>query len=440
MPTAGLHSSSVQFTDRRRFYLSENVTKELWPITTPFTTVIANQQTVTGMDDTLFKLFEHRNPWRKQFFYNNGSSVTIGVTDADSSAVRIDNITGLDSTANASFLNLEVEVWSADQSVLRGTALISNIPSTSTLKFKNLDGATSIATVDNDIFRIIGNAQGEGASSPEPWSDELRVVFNSTQEFRTPYALTKKLRRAVMRGETKELDRLRQQKAGEHKMQKERACLHGRSPVGTNLDPDSSETFRDESGTSGLYWRTDADGNTIRTTMGITTAIEKYGNSSGDDQNIFTIQEGSYTYGNYVDDMEKTFQYLPNSGIKRAFAGRGAMSYWSKMDGSQGFAGKSGWTVRLGDQKRDTLGFNYRMLETPHGVMQLIPTPGLDFGRNKWMIVVDDSNLFHAIYEPPEFRQNIKTDNAPSLQKDEYFSDEGMGMTLIESHSLWKII
>ena len=438
MPAQSLQSSGVQFTDRRRFYLSPNVTKELWPVTTPFTTVIANQQTMTNLDDTAFKLFEHRNPWRRQFFHNNGSSVTIGTDDTDSGAVTIDNITGLNANADASFLNLEVEVWSADELTLRGTALISNIPSTTTIKLRNLDGATSIATVDNDIFRITGNAHGEGASSPEPWADELRVVFNFTQEFRTPYELTKKLRKAVLRGETKELERVRKQKAGEHKMQKERAFLNGRSPIGTNLDPNSADTFGDASG-NGANHRTDADGNIIRTTMGITTAIEKYGNSSGADQNIFTIQEGSYHYGNYVDDMEKCFQYLPNSGVKRAFAGRGAMSYWSKMT-QDGFSGKSGCKVQLSDSKRDTLGFHYRMLATPHGIMQLIPTPGLDFGRNKWMLVVDDDNLFHAIYEPPEFRQNIKTDNAPSLQKDEFFSDEGIGMTLIESHSLWKIV
>ena len=439
MPTQSLQSSGVQFTDRRRFYLSPNVTKELWPIVTPFTTVIANQQTVTGLEDTAFKLFEHRNPWRRQFFHNNASTVTIGTDDVDSGTVTVDNITGLATAVDSSFLNLEVEFWSADELTLRGTALISAVPSSTTLKFRNLDGATSIATVDNDIIRVIGNAHGEGASSPEAWGDELRIVWNYTQEFRTPYELSKKLRRSVLRGETKELERLRKQKAGEHKMQKERAFLFGRQPIGTNLDPDSADTFGDASG-NGANWRTDVDGNIIRTTMGITTMIEKYGNSSGADQNIFTIQEGSYTYGNYVDDMEKAFQYLPNSGVKRAFAGRGAMSYWSKMSGKDGFAGKSGWTVNLGDSKRDRLGFNYRMLETPHGIMQLIPTPGLDFGRNKWMIVVDDGNLFHAIYENPEFRQNIKTDNAPSLQKDEYFSDEGMGATLIESHSLWKIV
>ena len=102
------------------------------------------------------------------------------------------------------------------------------------------------------------------------------------------------------------------------------------------------------------------------------------------------------------------------------------------MAGSSGLAGNSGWTVNLGDMKRDSLGFNYRVLETPHGMLQLIPTPALRGQYNKYMVVVSDENLFHA-------QANIKTDNAFDGVKDQYMSDEGLGIQLIESHSLFKI-
>ena len=138
--------------------------------------------------------------------------------------------------------------------------------------------------------------------------------------------------------------------------------------------------------------------------------------------------------------MEKVFQYVPESGVKRAFCGSGALSYWSKMAGSSGMAGNSGWTVDLSDMKRDSLGFNYKLLETPHGVLQLIPTPalrGTSYGKK--MLVVSDENLFHAQYRSPMYQTNIKTDNAFDAVKDQYFSDEGVGIQLIESHKLFSI-
>ena len=137
--------------------------------------------------------------------------------------------------------------------------------------------------------------------------------------------------------------------------------------------------------------------------------------------------------------MEKVFQYVPTNGVKRAFCGAGALGYWSKMAGSEGFAGGSGWTVNLSDMKRDTLGFNYKILETPHGILQLIPTPALRGPNNKYMLIIEEDNLFHSQYRSPMYQTNIKTNNAYDGVKDQYFSDEGIGITLIESHNLFKI-
>ena len=297
-------------------------------------------------------------------------------------------------------------------------------------------GDAAIDVADNDFFVVVGNAHGEGSSAPDAWSDEIGVVWNSTQIFKTPLQITGTLEAAVLRGETSELARLRRMKAQEHKMQKEKAFLFGKRVGGTGLDlqdGSSSDSFADGG-------RTDADGNLIRSTYGVISALENYGISSAtdDDQNIFTI-DGSYGYGNFVDDMEKVFQYIPEAGVKRAFVGAGALGYWSKMAGSSGLSGNSGWTVNLGDMKRDGLGFNYRVLETPHGLLQLIPAPALRGPYNKYMVVVTDENLFHAVYRPSMYQTNIKTDNAFDGVKDQYMSDEGVGIQLIESHHLFKI-
>ena len=56
------------------------------------------------------------------------------------------------------------------------------------------------------------------------------------------------------------------------------------------------------------------------------------------------------------------------------------------------------------------------------------------------MLVVDPANLFLAQYRPEAFMANIKTDNAYDGVKDLWFSDEGVGMTLIERHAIMNIV
>ena len=433
-----LSGTGVLFTDRRNLYLSPSVTKELWTSVAPFITVASNRNFLTGLQDPLFKQFEHRDNWRVQkFLVNEATPATIPSDNTESTAIVVDGIVGLASSVDASYLGLVVEIWNSTETTKRGVAVITSAPSSTTIKFKSLETSGSIAPADNDVIHVIGHVAGEGASSPEAWADELRTVWGSTQIFRTPVEVTGTLLAAALRGYSKEFERLQMQKMKEHKMLKERDSLFGMSPIGTNLDVDVAETFTDSTG-SGAAWRTDASGNKLRTTMGIITAIEKYGKTSGDSQNIFTITEGSYKYANFVDDMEKVFQYYPEDGFKYAFSGPGAISYWSKLDNN--VITKSGFKVQVGPETPDPLGFNVRNLETPHGLIKLVLTPALRGPRNKYMLVVSQENLSMVQYRPMEYRTNIKTDNAPDLQKDEIFSDEGVGMTLIESHSLFKIV
>jgi len=424
-----LKASGVLYTDRRDFYVDPQVTKELWTDVAPFTTLISNQES-RDVPDPIFKMFEHRNPWVKQEFQSATDVASLAAGDSESGAMDIDGISGLSSSADSSYVGLVCEVWDSTKATKRGSVIISSVVDSNTIKYKNItDSAIDVA--DNDYFIVTGNARGEGSSSPDAWADELSVVWNSCQIFKTPLQVTGTLEAAVLRGESSELARLRRQKAQEHKIQKEKAFLFGTRVGGTNLSG-SSDSFADGG-------RTDADGNLIRSTYGIIPAIDDYGTTSGDDQNIFAIAEDTYTYADFVDDMEKVFQYVPESGVKRCFVGAGALGYWSKMAGTNTMSGKSSWTVNVGDMKRDALGFNYRTLETPHGMLQLIPTPSLRGPYNKYMLVVSDDNLFHAQYRPMVYQANIKTDNAFDGVKDQYMSDEGVGIQLIESHKLFKI-
>jgi len=437
-------SAGVLYTDRRDFYISPNNVKELWTDVTPFTTVIANKETKSGLADPVFKMFEHRNPWVTQEFTGQYAATGTPAVGTEMAIDALSGVTGLEAKvsgteAPASWKGLEVRwthVNGSDDKEFTVVGIVTLTGAADQTAFSvtpvTIAGSGTIgnnAANADAVYSVVGNAHGEGTESPEAWANELEVVYNSCQIFKTPIEITGTLYASALRGEKNELARLRLQKNQQHKIQKERAFLFGGNSKGTGMG--SGESFAESS-------IKDDSGAVIRSTMGLVTALEKYGSTDGDAQNIFDSTDVA-KYSDFVDATEKIFQYVPTSGMKRAFVGAGALGYWSKLGNTSSgstFADGSGWTVNLGDMKRDKLGFNYRLLETPHGMLQLIPTPVLRGAYNKKMVIVDDSNLFHAQYRKPKFQANIKTNNAYDGVKDQYFSDEGIGISLIESHAM----
>ena len=438
-----LGGNGVLYTDRRDFYIKPNVVKELWTDVTPFTTVIANQNTMTGMADPIFKMFEHRNPWVKQQFQLEGDVASVA-SGAKSAAIALDDSSFVDATGKniagiekgANLVGLELQFFASTGATGEGAPTGASLghgivteytdsssADSSTIKFVNV-GKDALDLPNDPWCMVIGNAQGEGTGSPTAWSDDISVVYNSTQIFKTPLEITGTLLEASLRGESKELARIRAMKSQEHKIQKERAFLFGSNPKGIS------------GGFADLEDVTDKNGNTLRTTMGIVSALEQYGNSTATsyEQNVFA-SSALADYNAFVDAMEKVFQYVPTAGTKRCFVGAGALGYFSKLGGSAGFASDSGWNVGLDSMQRDALGFNYRTLDTPHGQLQLIPTPALRGQYNKHMVMITDENLFHAQYRAPQFQASIQANDYDGV-KDQYMSDEGIGISLLESHAL----
>lgn len=437
-------TSGMLWTDRRDFYISPNEVRELWTDVAPFTTVVSNRGMVKVQDPD-FKMFEHRSGFIKQAFVLNDAtppawSGTGNSNDTLDAAMAIDGILGLASAADDSYVGLILECWDTTEATYKGVSLVTAAATTVTIKsLGNPRSATNVhaALADDDIFYVIGNAQGEGTEAPEAFSDDLDVVYNSTQIFKTPIEITGTLYEAALRGYSSELERLRIEKNKEHRMQKERAFLFGVRRGGTGSDDLAGDNATNLDSHDGHL--SDANSKLVRTTMGIIPAIYRYGVTSGDQQNIFSVASSSYDYSAFVDDMEKVFQYLPEDGTKVAFCGAGALSYWSKVDGTTGFVGKSGFSVQLNTMQRSSLGFDFREIITPHGVLQLVYAPALRGPYSNYMVIVDPAELKYVQYRPSKFMANVKTDNAYDGVKDLYFSDEGLGVTLIEKHSVWVV-
>ena len=193
-----LGASGVLYNERRDFYVDPQVTKELWTDVAPFTTMVSNQE-LRSVPDPIFKMFEHRNPWIKQEFQANSNPSSLAAGNSESDNIDIDNIYNLSASADSSYLGLICEVYDSTKTTNRGVVVISSVVDSDTIKVKNMtDGAIDIAT--DDYFCVIGNAHGEGSSSPDSWADELQVVYNSTQIFKTALQVTGTLQAAVLRG------------------------------------------------------------------------------------------------------------------------------------------------------------------------------------------------------------------------------------------------
>lgn len=445
MAAKSLGNTGILFTDRRDFYIKPQVTAELWPQVTPFLTDLMSSSAMKVQDPD-FKLFEHRSGFIKQQFAVNDASISSNydtfVPGDLATVAAIDGITGLASSADNSYVGLEVEVWDSALKTYKGVSLIRGVSSgaVTLMSLGNPRSTTNVhaALADNDVCIVIAPASGEGTVAREAFSDDLEVVYNSTQIFKTPVEVTGTLYEAALRGYSNELARLRNEKSKEHKMQMSKKYLYGVRPYGSGMSSLAGTDYSSLDSFSNVLL--DADGNKIRMTMGLIPAIYKYGSSTGDSQNIFTVAKNSYTYGDFTRDAEKVFQYLPTSGVKRAACGQGALSYWSILSGGEGFMKTNKWKVELGPWTQDSLGFDIRTLVTPHGRVELFYDPALRGQYANSMVIYDPEHLQRVVYREAKYQTNIKTDNAYDGIKDQFMNDEGLGIELIEAHSIWNFV
>jgi len=99
----------------------------------------------------------------------------------------------------------------------------------------------------------------------------------------------------------------------------------------------------------------------------------------------------------------------------------------------------SGLTVNVSDNKQSVLGYNFRELLTPHGVLELVYAPVLRGAYANHMLIVDPDYVELKQFRPFAMKTNIKTDDGYDGVKDEYFSDEGVAIRLVDTSALFKI-
>jgi hypothetical protein len=409
-------NNGVLFTDRRNLYLDPNITHELYPSVTPFLTFISRVQKRKKTKDPDFKMFEHRSKFYDMYCLINDGAISENlVVGTETGTIAIDGMIG------GIQLGSLVDVWNNAKTTYKGQAIVTTYTSQTSIEL-TATYVSSAALADNDYLFIISDAQAEGSGAPTAFADELEIAWNSCGIMKTPVQITGTLLEMSLKGYSKELARLRIEKEKEHKMKKEKAFLFSRRIGGLSTAPAHT---------------VDSSGNAIRTTHGIIPSIEGYNSGS----NVIQRQMATFNYDAFVDDMVTMFADVNERSVKYGFAGAGYLSYLNKI--SQGGFLRDTNIYLNPNTKMSKYGFNIRELETPEGVLKLVPTRELTKTHGglytNTCVIIDPENVYHVTYRPSKYQTSIQDNDVDGI-KDQYFSDEGCGVVLPETHFIHKLV
>lgn len=440
------------FKERRDFYIAPNVVSELWQDVTPFTTLLSRLGSV-AINDPVFKQFEYRNAWLDQTITlhasavddashanipDHGASITVNCS-AVSNGVggQYGGIKVIGTVAplfDDSAIGLVLQLKVAEVLV---NFLVTAVPSTTSLTLKRVGHVGTVVALNglqtSAVLSVIGTNFDEGTFSPKASSDDISVVFGRTQIMKTAVEVTGTLYHTSLRGYSNELERLRVEKLKEHKIQKERTFLLGIDNGGTGQG--SGETLEDSKS---------------RFTMGLIPAIIKYGaewdksNPMSKKYSRFNFTGGTTgtSYSEFVAMMENMFAFIPSSSSSRMLmCGSGVLNYFNQVDNNSVFFGKAygNGGINLGESVKSEYGFNVRKLETPFGDINLVLAPVLRGDWRNYGVIIDTENVKNYVFRPTVYQTDIKKDDGYDGVKDQIMSDEGVGLTMIEKHSLIKV-
>ncbi len=422
-------NTGVLYTDRRDFYLNPKETSELWPSVTPFTTMTAKMSTKKAPDPD-FRMFEYRSNWHNAYFV-----IATVETTSPGDLVAVDSESTITWSSAPVGTQPQVgdvyDIWSADGATYHGQVRVYSVTSSGTTG--SIEATTiklsSAAVTAGAYAYLVGNAQEEGSGSPDSWSSELEVAYNSAQIFKTPLEITGTLLEMALRGKTSELARLRGEKMKEHQMKQELAFLLGRRVAGIN------NPIAAESGGGGVHVG-GAGSKQVRTTHGLLPILEDYNSGS----NIHSVTKSSYNYNKFLDLMRQVYEYGNDNATKVALVGDQFLAWLGSFADEKSVMGKVDFQMPMASKE---FGFNIRNFMHQFGQIQFVRSPLLTQhagGKySGYALIVDPMNIGQARYRADKFEAGIQNNDVDGI-KDQYISDKGLALTLPETHHAIKLV
>jgi len=408
--TAGSPKDAVNLDSSRRTYdiqMGDKI-QELWkPNMVPFFAFTTKMRKAPTGDPKPTKLV-HKSGWADRRFFAAGAGTwASGVI----SALAVDD----GSTGAVGFLipNLMVRIKHAAGG--NTTAIVTAVNSQTSIDLKAVSSSpTDIA--DNDQIQVIGTAFARGADKATATYDVVTTEYSYTQIFKTVVDVTGTLAATQSFGGS-ELDRLLADKRYEHLTDIERGML-----------------FSERSATT-------VGSDTIYTTYGIVPYIE---NNSAD-STIKVPSYSSYSFDDFVDDMEDWFTKGGNQATneKLCLAGSSVIAFFSKI-GTGGLWSDAQIQIKHGESE---FGVAVDTVKHPFGLLHLVHEP-LFRGNSTYafykdyMVGVDLENVElkplqgNGVNRDTHLRMNLQTSEDRIIH--EYLTEIALLPYLAETHALFK--
>lgn len=295
-----------------------------------------------------FKSFSNTPSWIDRQFYIRQAAGDTWASSAVGAALTGTTITvstaGTGTAANVGFLvpGLIVRIKTAGGDT---HALVTAVTSQTNITLVSLT-ATPQSITDADKVQVVGVAMGETSSATTAVNSILTANTHYCQDFENAWSMSNQAEAEVIFGPD-EWTRLAAETLRTHKTDINRGLLLG---IGNDA---TAITLATESVS-------------VRTTDGFITFCEANSSTLMNGAGVVTPSYSSYTYNNFVDDMESLFAL--GSSAKVGIAGSSVLSFFSKIGSGSFLAG-----ANVNIQNAETsFGLNITKVMTPFGTLALI--------------------------------------------------------------------
>ena len=415
-------------SSRRGFSFAEQIT-QLVPNAAPFVSTLL-QYKRKSVNDPDHKYQEHRPAWLDNRYVELNGALACSATyagktfdNAGGDPATITNSAWLVDTANtAPDQRYIFQLVDADDSSKFCNFLMTLVTSGTEIDLIQLTDTPGFDGAAGDKLHIIGTCFAEGTNKTTATYDLVDVRWASCQIFKTLVQASRTTMKTWVAGGN-EWDRLHSEMAIMHKVDMERDFMFGSRSINTA-----------DQGTANNPWGAPvatalAGGSVGTATLPVRTSISIQQAAHWVDSaycmggsRVFNNTMSSYTYNDFIDDMEELFEFGGES--RYAFGGRGVLSFLNKMA-----LDSHSITISPGANEA---GVNFKKFITPHGDVNFVTHPLFRGDYARKMFAVDMNNIELMVFDPTFVETGVHTPGYDG-QEDQYLSDMGLIIHLPEA-------